>query len=194
MVAALKRVWDVLAAILAAFVGCAVLSEAIFNRISTDLITFYGVQVAVILPAMIFTAGVLRPEGVSLFQARRYQAALRKQMVFWVTLLVLDFVTVGVLIVGEAVDWTIIIHIKRLGVHINISVVLYGLSVFLGSLAIFRTIPFIKGVMSLQALNGDLTEMAIIARERAASVERDRIAESNQFKPQEGYGQIVSKR
>lgn len=193
MLARIRKAWDVLAAAIAAGAAAYWLAPVALDKVTTELITFFGIQAAVILPAMIFTAGILRPEGLSLPEAKRYRAALRTQMTFWVVLLVLDFMTVGSLILGKATAWTIIGTLPWLGWQFDASSGLMALTVFLGTLAILRTIPFIKGVMSLQSVNAELTEKAIQARDRATLDEQSRIAEATPFRPPEGFGKVVNR-
>jgi len=51
---------------------------------------------------------------------------------------------------------------------------------FAGNLAILRTIPFVRGVLSLLDLNSEMTEKAIKRRNRQEVAERDRsIADSS---------------
>lgn len=194
MLAKIKKAWDVLAAVIAAGAAAFWLAPVTLDRVTTELITFFGIQAAVILPAMIFTAGILRPEGLSLPEARRYRVALRSQMIFWVVLLALDFLTVGSLIVGKATAWTLSGVLPWLAWRFDVSGALVGLIVFLGTLAVLRTIPFIKGVMSLQSINAQLTEKAIQSRDRASIAAQDKIAEATPFVPPEGYGKIVNRR
>lgn len=193
MLARIGRAWDILAAAGAAAAATLWLAPTAIDKITTELITFFGIQAAVILPAMIFTAGILRPEGLSLPEARRYSEALRQQMTFWIVLLALDFLTVGWLILGKATAWTIAGTLPWLGWKFDVSIVLLAAVSFFGTLAVLRTIPFIRGVLSLQAVNSQLTEKAIQARDRERAASQAEAAKANPFKPPEGFGQVVGR-
>jgi hypothetical protein len=185
------RAWDVLSAAVLAIGAGVWLSRSALTSVTTDLIAFFGIQAAVVLPAMIFTAGILRPEGLSLAEAKRYQSALRTQMKFWIVLLALDFLTVGSLIFGKAGGWRIAGTLPWVEWPVDLSRPFIAITVFVGALAILRTIPFVKGVLSLQSLNGELTEKAIKAKNRVLIAEQDQIAKETPFKPPEGYGRVV---
>jgi hypothetical protein len=169
------------------------LSGTMAKDVTAELITFFGIQAAIILPAMIFTAGILRPEGLSLPEAQRYRKALRSQMVFWIVLLALDFLTVVGLIVGKATDWEVTVPAIRGVGPTDMSWLLIGAATFLGVLALLRTIPFVKGVLSLQELNSELTEKAIKVRDSIALEQQRRDAEAEPFKKPEGYGKVTER-
>ena len=177
------RYWDSAITVIAASAAAVWLPTATVKEITTELIAFFTIQSAVILPAMIFTAGLLRGDGLTVAEIDRYQVALRKQMSFWVTLLFLDLLAVGVLVLGKAVDWrwkiTIAGHVGQLGW------ILVWITTALSSLAILRMIPFVQGVMSQLELNGWLAKKAIEARERETE------APTIPFEPPEDYGRIV---
>src|SRR5687768_13544460 len=99
------RYWDSMLALTAAVCGAIWLTPVVINSVTTEIIAFFTIQSAVILPAMIFTAGLLKGQGLTLAEAERFQGALRHQMYFWVTLLILDLVAVTLLIVGKAANW-----------------------------------------------------------------------------------------
>src|SRR5258708_16611685 len=102
---ALRKYWDSALAVAAAVCGALWLTPAVINSVTTEIIAFFTIQAAVILPAMIFTAGLLRGQGLTLTEVDRYHSALRKQMSFWVTLLFFDLLAVTLLIVGKAAEW-----------------------------------------------------------------------------------------
>lgn len=99
------RTWDLALATVAAAAAARWLPYDVILSVTTELIAFFTIQSAVILPAMIFTAGILKGEGLSVTEVKRFQAALRGQMYFWVTLLGLDLIAVTLLIVGKAASW-----------------------------------------------------------------------------------------
>lgn len=141
---------------------------------------------------MIFAAGILRGDGISLIEARQYQQALRLQMRFWITLLAFDFIAVCLLILGKAVGWKLLLLIKIFHIEfsLNAGAILIGSTCFIVSLCVFRMIPFVQGVMSFLEMNGRLVEMSIAERERR----RIEDAGPSQVKPLDlpsDYGQII---
>ena len=69
--------WDFFSAALLGVVGAYFLPANAVKDITTELIAFFSIQSAVILPAMIFTAGILKPDGLELEDAERYHKALK---------------------------------------------------------------------------------------------------------------------
>jgi hypothetical protein len=162
---ALARSWDSVLAVAAAVAAAFWLSPATLKEITTELIAFFTIQSAVILPAMIFTAGLLRGDGLTVQEIERYQLALRRQMHFWITLLFLDFLAVAIVIVGKAADWKWKISVH--GWSSDFGWLMIALTALLGTLAVLRMIPFVRGVTSLLELNGWLAKKSIQARDSA---------------------------
>ena len=183
--------WDFFSAALLAIVGAYFLPHNAVKDITTELIAFFSIQSAVILPAMIFTAGILKPDGLELEDATRYHKALKAQMLFWVALLSLDFVAVVALIAGKALNWILVLpmpaHFKPFDLGWLLPAILY----FSGSLAIFRTVPFVRGVLSLLDVNSDMTLKAITRRNRIENAERKAQADPRPMALPEGYGKVV---
>lgn len=191
MIKTVLKYWDFFAAISLAALGSYYLPSDAVKGITTELIAFFSIQSAVILPAMIFTAGILRPEGLELSDARDYHKALKAQMMFWVALLCLDFVAVASMIGGKGVGWSISFKAPYIGTAIDISWLFPLILYFAGSLAIFRTIPFVKGVLSLLDLNSEMTNKAIERRNRAQIENERRTADKSPISLPEGYGNIT---
>jgi hypothetical protein len=185
-----KRSWDVVVAVAAAAVAARWLTPTVINGITTEIIAFFSIQSAVILPAMIFTAGILRSEGLTVPEVERYQYALRRQMHFWVFLLSLDFLAVAVVIIGKAADWKWKITVSHWSA--DFGWVLVALTVLFGALAVLRMVPFIGAVMSLMDLNAWMVKKAIEARNR--EVESKSAASVSDFKPPQGFGRITRRR
>lgn len=191
MLKPLRKVWDLVIAAGLAVIAGLWLPTTIATTVTAELITFFGIQAAVILPAMIFTAGILRPEGLSLPEAQRYRTALHSQMIFWVVLLALDFLTVAGLIAGKASGWSVILPAIHGFGPLDLSWLQIGLTTFLGALAILRTIPFVRGVLSLQELNSELTEKAIKVRDSMMLEKLRQDAAASPFKNPEGFGKVT---
>lgn len=183
--------WDFFSAALLAAVGAYFLPYDAMKDITTELIAFFSIQSAVILPAMIFTAGILRPDGLELEDAERYHKALKMQMMFWVALLGLDFIAVATLIVGKALDWSLVIPMPKQLQPIDVGWLLPGTLLFAGSLAVFRTIPFVRGVLSLLDVNSDMTQKAIKRRNKTEAADKKAQGALNPMPLPEGYGKVV---
>lgn len=186
-----KQKWDFFTAIaLAAFAAYFLHHDAV-KDITTELITFFSIQSAVILPAMIFTAGILKPDGLELEDAQRYHRALKTQMLFWVVLLGLDFIAVAAVILGKALKWHLDFPLPSPYRPIDLGWIFPTVLYFSGSLAVFRTIPFVKGVLSLLDLNSEMTEKAIGRRNRLEVADKKSKAAPRTMTIPEGYGKVM---
>jgi hypothetical protein len=181
------RSWDTVAAVAAAVSAGLWLPPSVIANITTELIAFFTIQSAVILPAMIFTAGLLRGDGLTIAEIDRYQSALRRQMEFWTTLLFFDLFATAIVVVGKAANWKWKISVA--GWSEDFGWVMVALTVFMTTWAILRMVPFVRGVMSLLDLNGFLAKKSVQARleEKKASE-----IQTTSFQPPEGYGRVVS--
>jgi hypothetical protein len=168
------------------------LTPPVIGSVTTEIIAFFTIQAAVILPAMIFTAGLLRGQGLTLTEVERYHSALRKQMEFWVTLLFLDLLAVTFLIVGKAAEWRWKVSVEGYGA--NIAWVLFFCTTLVGTLAVLRMVPFVRGVMSLMELNGWLVRKAIQAEETQAVSGSQPLSPAKPLDLPEGYGKILPHR
>lgn len=187
------KFWDVLLAAAIALCFAVWVAPTVWKEITSEMITFFGIQAAAVLPAMIFTAGLLRPEGITVSEVRRYQKALRKQMLFWIVLLALDFLTAGSLIFAKAISWKLHIEFAPLMWSYDASWSVNAVIAFFASLAALRTIPFVRGVLSLLRLNAELAEKAIVKRNAEEVKEMDRIASGHPFNKPEGFGRVTTR-
>lgn len=174
---------------LASALAACYLDVEIIKKVTPELISFYTIQAAIILPAMIFTAGILRADALTELEAVQYQNALKLQMTFWVTLLTCDFVAVIMLIFGKALDW----HIEfiLLGYPVKLTWLAIGITSAAILLSVVRVFPFVSGVRSLLELNGTLVIKSIRMRERieARTVSHPTI----QFETPGDYGKVVTR-
>jgi hypothetical protein len=115
-------------------------------------------------------------------------------MLFWVTLLSLDFVAVVSIIAGKAIKWKLEIMFPASHMVFDVGCIFLFILFFSGSLAVFRTIPFVKGVLSLLDLNSSMTEKAIIRRNKIEVTEYKSMSGPDGMKLPEGYGQIIPSR
>nr|WP_321512613.1 hypothetical protein [uncultured Hyphomonas sp.] len=186
----IRRHIDVLVAGVSAILAVVLLDPNVLTSVTGELITFYGVQAAIILPAMVFTAGILKPEGLRFSEAEKYHKALRVQMMFWITLLVLDFVVVVSLIFGKAVSWNLVTPKWGFIPQLNWADAIMLVASFTGLLAVVRTIPFIRGVLSLLDMNSAMVLSAIKDRD-ASLANANRNAESAKIELPSGYGDKI---
>jgi hypothetical protein len=185
------RYWDSVLALVAGIASAAWLSASTIKDITPELMAFFTIQSAVILPAMIFSAGLLRGDGLTLREVDLYQTALRRQMRFWVTLLFLDLIAAAILVLGKAADWTWKITIY--GHHTGqFGWVMIGATAFFSTLAILRMIPFVRGVMSQLELNGTLARKLVESRERERALTQEP-PEAPFDRPQD-FGRVVGPR
>jgi hypothetical protein len=187
----IRQWWDLFVAAVVAAVTTIWIKPHVTNDITTELIAFFAIQAAVILPAMIMTAGILRGDGLQLAEVDAYHNALRRQMHFWVTLLALDFLCVTFLIIGKAVEWKINLPIWHVTAPVKLGDVFVGVTVFAVALCFLRMIPFVRGVISLLEMNSNLVRISIKERERRANVAETLRTEEIPFHPPEDYGRIV---
>jgi hypothetical protein len=183
------RYWDSALSVVAGVCGAIWLTPAVISSVTTEVIAFFTIQAAVILPAMIFTAGLLRGQGLTLTEVDRYHSALRRQMSFWVTLLFFDLLAVTFLIVGKAAEWRWKVSVSGYGS--NIAWVLFFCTTVVGTLAVLRMVPFVRGVMSLMELNGLLVRKAVQAEETKAVPESEPLSPAEPLDLPEGYGKIL---
>ncbi len=183
--------WDVYVAVVTASAMAYFLPADAAKDITTELIAFFSIQSAVILPAMIFTASILKPDGLEISDAERYHKALRMQMHFWIVLLSFDFAAVSALILNKATNWNLHITIPIWEHPIILNKIFPWILYFSGLLAVFRTIPFVKGVLSLLDLNSDLAQKAIKRRNKMEREKRN--LKKEKINIPEGYGTEIKR-
>lgn len=181
--------WDVGLALAAAVLAGLFAEPKALTSASGELVTFFGIQAAALLPAMLLTATILRPEGLSPNEVRRYRHALHGQMVFWSTLLALDFVAAALIIAGKAADWTFPNFDLPFLAPMDVDKPIIGSVAFVGSLAIIRMFHAVVGIFSLMKVNLDLVDKAVVDRVTREVEDRRKVA--TPFKAPEGYGKVV---
>ncbi|WP_153008051.1 hypothetical protein [Sphingomonas yabuuchiae] len=184
---ALRR-WDFGVALVTSGLCAAFVTGAKLKEVSSELITFFGIQSAVLFPAMLLTATILKPDGLTAFDLARYRRALSLQMTFWSVLLALDFLSVGLAIVGKSLSWQFSLQIPYLRTF-DTSAAMIGLFGLVGGLAMVRTVHVVRGVFSLMNLNSDLVGKAIAAK--SVSIETDRKANVTPFAKPAGFGRVI---
>ena len=149
----LKKQWDLCLAAISAFISAIFLAPNVLDLVTRELISFFSIQAAVVLPAMTLTSGILRSDGLEYSQAKQFIRALTQQMKFWSVLVFLDFLVISLLIFGKAVSWSFLIIYAEKNVEYDLSIIYLFILFFVGLLAFFRTISIIKGVYSLFELS-----------------------------------------
>jgi hypothetical protein len=110
-------------------------------------------------------------------------------MEFWVTLLFFDLLAVTFLIVGKAADWRWKVSVD--GHSANLAWVLFFCTTLIGTLAVLRMLPFVRGVMSLMELNGLFVRKAVEAEEIKAASGSQPLSSATQLNLPDGYGKIL---
>lgn len=183
----LKKTWDVIVSTVVGILAAYFVAPDIWSNITSEVVAFLAIQAAAVLPAMIFTVGVLRPDGLSIREVDRFQYALRAQMRFWIVLFILEFVSAFLWILAKAFSWKFVLSFGDDFQKLDISGVWSILVISTTSLALLRTIPFIRGVLSLLDLTGELTKRAIKAR---TSQRQEADFEFGQVARPDSYGEI----
>lgn len=185
----IRRTWDVAVAAAAGVLAATFVTPATWDKVTAEVVAFLAIQAAAVLPAMIFTAGVLRPDGLSPADVERFQLALRAQMRFWISLFALEFAATFAWIAAKAAQWTLTVPaVETYWAAIDASWAWSGFVIFLTSLAMLRTIPFVRGVLSLLDLTGELTRRAVLQR---IAQQREGAQHLSRVDRPDGYGEII---
>lgn len=190
MLSILLSCWDIWLALVVACLGAYYGDLVGLQSVTTELIAFFSVQAAMILPAMVLTAGVLRPEGVELTDVDRFHNALRRQMAFWVALLLIDVASVFLLIFAKYFNWTISISINKIG-YFEIGPLIFWFILFFSSLSLIRMVSFVRGIMSLLDLQVEFVRRTIKKRNSDYLYNLETQKSKNLFKAPEGWGDII---
>ncbi len=183
--------WQFASAALLSILAGFNLDPAIFEDVTSELISFFSIQAASVLPAMIFTVGILKSEGITLVDVDRYHVALRRQLIFWITLLAFDFAAVAFLILGKIHDWKLTFEFTRVNFfHDATWIIAFGITLF-GSMAALRTFSAMRGMISLLNLNSELTKNAIIERNRVGFDDLERKVALTPFETPDDFGRIT---
>jgi hypothetical protein len=153
----------------------AVFERAVFVRadalsdVAGDRIVFLGILAAVIVPAMILTATVLRGNTLSVRRVRLLTRALNDQLSYsFAFIFIIVFACLWILI-AEMAHWQLSIklsnHVIRATVH-DISWIWNAVAFFLLALVAVRLVKFTAGLRSLLLLNSEIGEQEARARQR----------------------------
>lgn len=188
---AFVKKWDFFLAVAVSVTVGFALDYGLWKNISNELITFFGIQAAAVLPSMIFAAGLLRPVGEDLQELQKYKKALERQAKFWISLLALDFISVIVLILGKAIDWQIKFSVTVHKATIGFAEFANALTTFFIILTCLRMIPMIKGIVSLQQLNAKMVEDAMALEIKKKN--KTQAKTSKKYTKPKSFGRVVKK-
>lgn len=116
----------------------------------SEIVTFLGILSAAIIPAMIFTAEMKPGRDTSFNDARKLNSALQKQMMFWIVFFYTDIIACILIIVGRAIEWNLLLG------EYDISSLFKFLTMFFVIFTILEIIELLRGVKSLQKINGKI--------------------------------------
>lgn len=89
------------------FLLAVVASAVVMRRIDEMLVTCMSIVVAAAIPGVALTAAAHRPNADSPLEARKLGAGLLTQVRFWFGYLWIGGLTVFLIILGRALDWTL---------------------------------------------------------------------------------------
>lgn len=98
---------EIAASVVIGLIVALVASATIMRRIDEMLVTCMSIVVAAAIPGVALTAAAHRPNAESPFEARNLGAGLLTQVRFWFGYLWVGGLTVFLIILGRALDWTL---------------------------------------------------------------------------------------
>lgn len=98
---------EIAASIAIALLVALVASAVVMRRIDEMLVTCMSIVVAAAIPGVALTAAAHRPSSDSPLEARNLGAGLLTQVRFWFGYLWIGGLTVFLIILGRALDWTL---------------------------------------------------------------------------------------
>ncbi len=168
------HIWTVAIPLFMAGAGWWFVPPALFSMVSSELMVFFSIQAASVLPAMIFTASFPSATYSSLDYTKKLHGALQEQMRFWRTLLILTLLAVGSLIITKV---------------FNDHRVFTGLAVGIGTCATIQFFKLPNALASLLKVKTDAVEKTIEAH-NAKTAEALRASFVPSPTP-DGYGERV---
>ena len=171
----IRKRWDILTAIAVGVVGWFHMPPGLMQQASVELVTFFSLQAAIIMPALIVSITVLKTDALSLHDFDTYHDALRRQMQSWVWFMAICYLGMVTVVLSNLTDWC------------------YGLlsSLLLtfSFLIMFRAIYFVRGVIGLFDIRRRQTKKMI---EREVVHRQDEVRkQSKRINVPEGYGSVV---
>jgi hypothetical protein len=187
----LSKSWDFILALALSAVAAFCLDPHLLDKVSSEIVAFFAIQAAAIFPAMIFAAGILRPDGLRPRDIKNLGKALRSQLGFWSVLLILDFAAALLVVMGKAFNWYAPAPIQLLDSGKNYAPFWSALTVFCMSLALLRIISMVNGIFSLLDLNIEMTTRGVLSHNVPEDLEIKGIVSPKPFNDPEDYGRII---
>jgi hypothetical protein len=137
---------------------------------SSNIVSALSIVNAAIFPTVVLSATVLKSNGLNRSQIQRYRSALHTQVSFFFGILLFSLLTIGVVIVAQALKWKLTIEIPGTDYLICLDGIFNFLIMFLGSFVALRLPAFLRALVSLLDVHIDgvadeVEERAIKSRE-----------------------------
>lgn len=162
----------------------------LYNSVSQEMIAFFALIMAGVLPTAALAATVLRSGGLTEKSVMDYQRALLAQLTVWAGLFFISLAGAACLIVGKAVDWKLPIPFSLIGLpNLDAGVILTGITSAVFVLLITRFSVVFVGLRSLIELSGSIAVSEIHLRDSHAAAQAQRPARQLPERP--GFGNQV---
>ncbi len=163
-----------------------------YKDVTGELISFFSIMIAALLPTMVLTASVLRPGKLSSIKISQYATALSRQIAVWSGLFLICFIACWLLVLGKMVSWSLPITLTVYSVKHKLNLIRFinaALS-FSFSLTIFRGAAVGSGIVSLLNLTA---EIAIgEARARDEEIIDKASSQVAEIQDRPGFGEYIS--
>lgn len=176
MIRMAKKAWSGIAASIAAGLSYIYVKPTLWGEVALELVTFFSIQAIMVVPVMVFAAGIIGSKGNVLSEVEKLHKALETQMHFWLILLACNLLAILLLVIGQMVGWN-----EAINVCFS----------FFATLSIVRTIVAAKGLLSLLTLNSNLAKEAIRQRNKEKAREFEKNMSKNPYRRPKDFGEIV---
>lgn len=136
--------------IVLATVACRYMDFSLLSQECSEIVTFLGILSAAIIPAMIFTAEMKPGEKTCFEDAQKLNTALQEQMMFWIVFFYSDIIACILVLVGKAISWKL-----SFGAY-DVSFLIKFFAMFFVIFTILEIVELLRGVKSLQKINGKI--------------------------------------
>jgi hypothetical protein len=173
------------------FLATAGFADATFyNGVSQEMIAFFALIMAGVLPTAALAATVLRSGGLTEKSITDYQTALLGQLTVWAGLFFLSLIGSACLIIGKAIDWKIPIPFSLIGLpNFDAGIILTGVTSAVFVLLLTRFSVVFVGLRSLIELSGEIAVSEIRLRDSSAAAQTQRPARQLPERP--GFGNQI---
>jgi hypothetical protein len=190
MLAGYIKYWRIAVAAFGALVLVWGLPKSALGTASQELLAFFGLLMAGVLPTMVLAASSLRSGALSRKRIQSYYNALVVQMRVWAGLFILSLLASLAVIIGKIVGWTLpltalvtLVYQPNWLSNIDVIYALNFIVLFCLFLLASRVAAIISGLRSLLRLSAEIAmseadERSRLATDKLASELRD-ISESH---------------